>query len=50
MLVEKLNEFNKENEQYFTRRFSFTEKTKQRLEFYRRRSLQQTNDDGRSSI
>jgi hypothetical protein len=41
----------KDNEQYFTRHSSFTEKTKRRLEIYRRRSLLQTyNDDGRYSI
>ncbi|CAF1680120.1 unnamed protein product, partial [Adineta ricciae] len=39
-----------DNSQQFTRRLSFTEKTKQRLEIYRRRSLQQFHDDGRSSI
>lgn len=33
--------------QQFTRRASFTEKCKQRLELYRRRSLPQANDDGR---
>jgi hypothetical protein len=38
--------FEKENKQNLTsRRSSFTEKTKQRLEIYRHRSLQQTNDD-----
>ena len=49
MLMESL-EPDEEDDRYFTRRFSFTEKTKQRLEFYRRRSLPQTNDEGRSSI
>ena len=39
-----------DDSQQFTRRLSFTEKTKQRLEIYRRRSLQQFHDDGRSSI
>ncbi len=38
--------FEKENKQNLTsRRSSFTEKTKRRLEIYRHRSLQQTNDD-----
>jgi hypothetical protein len=49
MLVERL-ESDDETEQYFTRRLSFTEKTKERLELFRHRSLQQTHDDdGRSS-
>jgi hypothetical protein len=49
MLVERI-ETEDENHQYFTRSFSFTEKSKQRLELFRRRSLQQVNDDGRSLI
>jgi hypothetical protein len=49
MLVEQI-ETEDENHQYFTRSFSFTEKSKQRLELFRRRSLQQVNDDGRSLI
>ena len=48
MLVER--DDNDENNIYFTRRLSFTEKTKQCLELYRRRSLQQANCDGRLSI
>lgn len=35
---------------YSIRYSSFTERSKQRLELYRRRSLQQTNDDSRSLI
>jgi hypothetical protein len=54
MLVERLetddDDDDEKNNIYFTRRCSFTEKTKQCLELYRRRSLQQTNDDGRSFI
>ena len=40
--------FEKNPEEYFTRRLSFTEKSKQRLEIHRRRSLQSTNDESRS--
>ncbi len=49
MLVERI-EIDKENKQNFNQYSSFTEKSKRRLELFRRRSLQQTNDDGRSSI
>jgi hypothetical protein len=40
----------KVDQTYFTRRLSFTEKTKQRLEIYRRRSVPQTSNDSKSSI
>jgi hypothetical protein len=40
----------KDEQQYFTRYSSFTEKTKQRLEIYRRRSLPQTHYDSKSSL
>lgn len=36
-----------DDEQTFTRRASFTEKSKERLEIYRRRSLPQNPDDGK---
>jgi hypothetical protein len=49
MLVERI-EIDKENKQNFNQYSSFTEKSKRRLELFRRRSLPQTNDDGRSSI
>ena len=45
MLVERLR-FTPDHEQYFTRYSSFTEKSKRRLEFFRRRSLQQISDHG----
>ncbi|CAF2820839.1 unnamed protein product [Rotaria sp. Silwood2] len=38
-------EINKPNEQYLTRRISFTEKSKQHLELFRRNLLQYSNDN-----
>lgn len=38
------------DQQDFTRRYSFTEKSKRRLEFFRRRSLQAIPDHGRSLL
>jgi hypothetical protein len=49
MLVERIYIDNK-NKQYLTRLSSYTEKSKQRLELFRHRSLQQSNDVGRSLI
>ena len=42
-----LEEDDDEQQQTFTRRASFTEKSKERLEIYRRRSLPQNPDDGK---
>ena len=47
MLVKRI-ETDKNNEQVFSRCLSFTEKSRQRLSLFRRRSLQQANDDGKS--
>ncbi len=47
MLVERIDIDNK-NKQYLTRPSSYTEKSKQRLELFRHRSVQQSNDVGRS--
>jgi hypothetical protein len=49
MLVKRID-IDYKNKQYLTRYSSFTEKSKQRLELFRHRSLQQTNDVGRSLI
>lgn len=38
-----------DEQQMFTRRASFTEKSKERLEMYRRQSLQQNSDDGKET-
>lgn len=48
MLVERIETI-ENTTQYFNRRYSFTEKSKQRLELYRRRSLRQYRTHGRSS-